>query len=322
MATATVTSLTGATSSTRVSRGTTHKRGLAGAAGGIYGGPTKIFVTDDDQTAHISGAAAGGVEDSTGYRGKDAWALDGATGGMAGAKAESQLLTKSNTRPTGRTAYLGEGVGGSDVTGSVVSFPGYPFQKVGQRAAAKAFVENGVTGTTGALPDQRSIDRGDIPGAALGASFASGYFVSTTGSPATGATTGAGNTNKTGRLVSRARPTISGAATPNSGSVSLVAGTVTGSIQVELDATDITGGANGRKGAEIIVVSRGSDTDEDSETVLCHVTADGGADITTVIAESGASAATYAAYARWRYAGNAGQVEVGPWSARFALAVN
>ncbi len=323
MAAITVTSLTGAQTNTRVSRGRNRKRGLAGAAGGLFGGPAyRGSGGDSENTTHASGAAAGGVEDTSGYRKTDAYALDAATGGMAGARAEGQLLTKSNSRPTGRTAYTGEGVGGSDVTGSVVSFPGRPVQRAGQKASASAYVFEGVTGTTGAVVDKRPIYRGDIPGAGLGQSFGSGFFEDTTGSPATGATTGAGNTNKSGRLVSRAAPTISGAAAPNAGVVSIVAGTITGAIQVDLHADDITGGGNGRKGAEILVVGRATDTDEESETVICHVSADGGTDISTIIAESGAAAATYHAYAAWRYAGNAGQAEVGPWSAKFALVVN
>lgn len=328
MAAITFTSLTGTLTNTRVSRGRNRKRGLAGAAGGIFGGPAyRGSGGDSENTTHASGAAAGGVEDTSGYRKLDAYALDGATGGMAGAKAESQLLTKSNSRPTGRTAYLGEGVGGSDVTGAVVSYPGKPYQDPSVTGTALAYVYNDgvtgpITGTTGALTDKRPIDRGSIPGGGLGMSFGSGFFEDTTGSPATGATTGAGNTNKSGRLVSRARPTISGAAAPDAGSVSIVAGTVTGAIAIDLNADDITGGANGRKGAEILVVNRATDTDEDGETVITHASADGGTDETALVAESGATAATYAAYARWRYAGNAGQVEVGPWSARFALSVN
>lgn len=318
MAAITITSLTGATSG-RANRGTTQKRGLAGAAGAIFGGPGIVRSTDD-QAAHISGSSAGGVEDTTGFRTKDAWALDGATGGMAGARAEGQLLTKSNSRPTGRTAYLGEGVGGSDVTGSVVSFPGTPVQRAGQRAAAKAYVFEGATGTTGALVDKRTIQRGRVPGAHLGASFTTMYLEDVTGSPTTGAVptvTGSGLTNKNGRFVSRHAPSISGAAAPNAGSVSIISA-VTGAYEVDLHADDITGAANGRKGAEILLVARGTDTDEDGD-IVSWVSIDGGTDQST--GPTGITAGTYAAYARWRYAGNAGQIECGPWSLRTTLVV-
>lgn len=72
--------------------GDTPKRGIRGASGGVFVGPSRINSLDTD-TAHATGAAAGGVEDSTGYRKRDLYETDG------GGNFSTQ------TRPTGRTAY-------------------------------------------------------------------------------------------------------------------------------------------------------------------------------------------------------------------------
>lgn len=70
------------------------KRGLKGAASGSYIGPVR-----PNSASHATGIAAGGVEDSTGFRESDTYNTDGAGAGVATA----------NTRPTGRTAYTGRG---------------------------------------------------------------------------------------------------------------------------------------------------------------------------------------------------------------------
>jgi hypothetical protein len=91
------------------------KRGLKGASGGVYLGPTRP-TSGDSNTSHATGPAAGGVEDSTGYRKRDKYEDNGAGAAFA-----------ANTRPTGRTAYTAPGVQGGSV-------PGDPAGSVDNRA--------------------------------------------------------------------------------------------------------------------------------------------------------------------------------------------
>jgi hypothetical protein len=111
-----------------------------------------------------------------------------------------------------------------------------------------------------------------------------------------------------------------------SGTVALIDGTA-GVMQVDLDAADITGGGNGRKGAEVAVFARGADTQEDGR-LLFFGSVDGGTDVSTLFTPG---AGTYAVYTRFRYPGKAPRstagagftltadprvIGRGPWSVR------
>jgi hypothetical protein len=127
------------------------------------------------------------------------------------------------------------------------------------------------------------------------------------------------------------RPAIGAAANPAAGTVALVNGTG-GVMQVDLHADDITGGAAGRKGAEVAVFALGTDVQEDGR-LLFFGSVDGGTDIGTLFTPT---AGTYAVYARFRYPGRAPRstagagftltadprvIGRGPWSVRTTLAV-
>lgn len=297
MAAVTVTNLT---PGTKPRSGMGQKRGLRGAmAAGTYRGPiigAGSVIEGPASPTHASGAAAGGVEDSTGYRESDTY--------------DTSAVATSNVRPTGRTAYTGAGVQGG-------STPGDPFDATGRAYNTKdrfgrtkaADVPAGLGGLKFTNFDARASLDGD-DGAAAGVSFK---------------TTVDGETVTEGM----ATPTIGAAADPAAGTVGLVDKAAGGIIRVDLHADDITGGANTRKGVEVAVFERGDDTDEDARLVG-YFSADGGTDITDAITTG---AGTFALYARFRFpgrdprstAGGAAKdpnlVRVGPWSARSTLAV-
>lgn len=252
------------------------KRGIRGAAGGIYVGPvlSKAAIEGPSTITHATGAAAGGVEDTTGYRESDTYDASGGTGGHTGSSGGT---VTTQTRPTGRTAYTADGVQGG-------SKPGYPAQRVGQRAEAAA---------SGAFMDRRSSLHESVPVGSL-------------------RETTVDNETVTNVLP---RPTY-GTTNPAAGVVGVIDGS--SAIDIDLHADDITGGANGRLGVEVLVFERGSDTDEDG-ALVAHVSVNGpDPDATEIVA---VSAGTYAVYARFRKADANGKIQVGPWGARSTIVV-
>ena len=281
MAAITVTSITDASATDSLPT-FTPKVSLRGAASGVYIGPVISVAASSPPTAptHATGAAAGGVEDSTGYRESDTYDATGGTGGFTGG-GEATVITQ--TRPTGRTAYTADGVQGGSTPGRPISSGNHVYS-------------GGGYGGGGAF-DKRSTQAGD-GGMHLGArrsTKAVGETVTATdlGRPATGTS-----------------------ANPAAGTVALVDST--GSVDVDLHADDITGGASGYKGAEIALFFRGTDTDTDG-ALVAHFSADGGTDIT--LAVDNLATGTYAWYARWRKADANAKVQVGPWSPRATVAV-
>lgn len=254
----------------------TPKRGLKGAAGGIYVGPTRPNAGDTN-TAHATGAAAGGVEDSTGYRKRDKYEAGGAS-----------PLGSSHTRPTGRTAYIGDGVQGG-------STPGDPAGSVDNRA-----VEDGTGGRAlgmdGRGTQYYAVGRDSISSA------------DPIGTGVVAAATYDKNPRVSGNPIIP-RPTLGAADGPAAGTVAVIAGDDT--FTIDLHADDVTGGANGLAGCVVYVYERGTDTDEEGDFVgeydFDSTTAGGGPGVAGL-----ASATTYAVYARFKdAAGN-----VGPLSAR------
>lgn len=265
------------------------KRGIRGAAGGVYIGPvlSKAAIEGPTTVTHATGTAAGGVEDSTGYRESDTYDASGGTGGHTGS---SGGVVDTLTRPTGRTAYIADGVFGG-------STPGYPAQRVGQRASAVDYV--GAL-DTGAFIDRRSSNHESVP---VGSRRKTTVDVETV-------------TNDL------PRPTLDTSTNPSAGTVALIDGA--DALDADLHADDITGGASGYKGAEILVYLRATDTDEDG-TLVGHWSVDGGTDATEIstsaLIGAAANPQTVAWYARWRKADANGKIQVGPWSARGTLAL-
>lgn len=256
------------------------KRGLAGAAGGVYIGPTR-----PNSASHTVTSAGGGVEDTTGYRESDNYANDGGTAGLTGGRTSNTV-----SRPTGRTAFYGDGVtGGSSISasaGAKVIDPTGRAQDTGTDRLGRSLA--GVNGGryTYTNFDGRSKLDGD------------GGLAASSGRGTTATGTGPAD-SITGETIARVpaaavRPVIGNAADPAAGTVGVVGGA--GKIQIDLHADDITGGASGLKGAEVTVFKRRADTDEDYDLVGVF-RADGGTDITDAI--TGLTAATYAVYARY-----------------------
>lgn len=286
MAAIVVTSLadTGATVS-RPSQ--TPKKSLRGAAGGVYVGPiiSKAAIKGPSTPTHAVGPAAGGVEDSTSARESDTYDASGSTGGGTGfGDASVTTVTRPNPGSVAQrvgTAYIADGVQGG-------STPGRPISSGNHVASGGGY------GGGGAF-DKRSTRHESVPVGQRRKTFVNDETVTDTDLP---------------------RPTTGVAADPAAGTVALVQGAL--KLQVDLHADDITGGANGRKGAEIALFARGTDTDTDGDLVGI-VSADGGTDITDAFTGL-AAATTYVFYARWRKADGNGKVQVGPWSARATVA--
>jgi len=261
------------------------KTSLRGSAGALFAGP--LAGVDGAATAgpatptHATGVAAGGVEESTGSRRVDSYLLDGGTSGVSGT-----VLSNTDTRPTGRTRYFGDGVQGG-------SLPGRPI------ASGTDHVLSGGGYATGTFDKRTGID--GEGGRALGASGKGSSVAAETVSIKT-------SKLGTGTLD---RPPAYGAADPAAGTIGIVDGTG-GVMQVDFNAADITGGSAGRAGALITVWTRDTDTDCD-KTLLGVFVADGGTDITTLFTPG---AGTYAVYTAWRYLRKDGGFSYGPFSAR------
>lgn len=200
-------------------------RGLKGAAGGIYIGPTRPNATDTN-TAHATGADSGGVEDSTGYRKRDGYQAD----------AGNTAAFASNTRPTGRTAYTAPGVQGGSV---LDSGPGH-------------------------LADNRAVEDGS-GGRALGMDGRGTQYVGVGDGIAAGAAdpklhTWDKNPRKSGDPLIP-RPVVGSSAGPAAGTVGVIQGD--DKLTVDMHADDVTGGAKGLAGCEVYLYTRGTDTDED-----------------------------------------------------------
>lgn len=267
------------------------KRGLKGAAGGIYIGPVlSTAAIGDSSITHAVGAAGGGVEDSTGYRESDTYSADGAEGMGA--------TPTATVRMTGRSMYRSDGIQGGSV-------PGYPAQRVGQKAVASAGSGLTALGAAGAFIDKRSTLAGE-GGRALGSSGR--------GTRVIAGTVSTGDVGQASGQPRIPRPTLSGNDPAAAGAVQVVDGTG-GALHGDLHAADITSGASGLAGCVFYVFARGTDTDEDEALV-----AKGDFDTVTegaVTGCTGLTAGTYAIYAAFKdTAGN-----IGPWSNRFELAI-
>jgi len=260
------------------------KRSLRGAAGALFAGPvlSKAATAGPATVTHATGAEAGGAEDTTGSRESDTYGIDGNTGGMAGAPSTT------DTRPTGRTRFLGAGVQGG-------SIPGRPIA-----SGDHVLVGGGYPGGGGTFDKRTTID--GEGGRVLGAS---------------GRGTLVADETVTAVAPPGGRPTIGAAANPAAGTVALVDGT-TGIMQIDLHADDITAGAAGRAGALVSVFARDTDTDVDKKVALFFGTVDGGTDISTLFTPG---AGTYALYVAWRYKRADGGFAYGPFSARATLAI-
>lgn len=264
------------------------KVGLRGAAGGTYIGPVlSTAAIGDSSITHATGAAGGGVEDSTGYRESDTYS-----------RGTDVAAATATARRTGRSVYRADGIFGGSV-------PGYPAQRVGQHATAKAGSSLTAEGAAGAFIDKRSNIYGD-GGDALGSAGRGTRVIA-------GAVVSDGVGQGTG-LSRMARPSMQAADISAAGQVQIVDGTG-GAVHADLHADDITAGANKYAGVVIYCFSVATDTDEDSALV-----AKGDFDTVTegaVTGLSGLTAADYAFYAAFKdVAGN-----VGPWSARLVVSI-
>lgn len=280
---------------------TAPKRGLRGAAGGVYVGPvlSKAATEGPSTVTHATGAAAGGVEDSTGARESDSYAADGKTGGFTGGDSNSV------TRPTGRTAYLGTGVQGG-------STPGKPFDTTGRAAA------------TGTDRFGRSLTGDAYQGGKGAGRFTYTNFdgrSSVAGDGGRAAGSGGRGTTVDGETVTKhvGRPTISATAEA-SGTVAIVAGDDKISVAIHTDdlpPSAKTNGVNGVAGAEVIAYARGEDTDENGAIVgFARVGAVGDGVDDTDLFTGLANTTAYATYVRWVYYGSDGKLHAGPWSDR------
>lgn len=279
------------------------ERGIRGAAGGVYVGPTQ-----PNSTSH---GAGGGVEDTSGYRESDTYDATEGTSGLTGA---DQATTTTVARPTGRTAYIADGVQGG-------STPGKPIDTTG-RAEDTGVDRFGRTGQPGHLTytnfDGRA-NLGQNAGRPLGASGRGS--MESSGETVTYASTNRPNASarpgvNASRTATIARPVIGGAANPSAGTVGVIAGT--GKFTVDLNAADVSGGARGLKGVRVVAFKRKTDTDEDGALagIVDFDSTTEGDGVT------GLAAGTYAVYARFRYVGNAGQIELGPRSLRGTVVVS
>lgn len=352
----TVTALTAASDNTgRVGSGG-PKRGLRGAAGGVYIGPVR-----PNSTSHATGAQPGGVEDTTGYRESDTYDASGGSGGALGAGGAT---TASSTRgggstnavggttPQQRTAYVADGVqGGSaptqgqagvgviDTTGRAESTGVDRFGRTknattqGTGAGKGYYDYTNFDGRSTAAGSRASVGegRGSISTGTGPADTIAGETVArTTGvrpTRSTGTTQVGGNAIGLGTQANRATvgtvPTVATTADQAAGVIAVVGGS--GKVQIDLHADDITGGANLRAGAEVVMYKRGGDTDEDVLSEVARFRADGGTDISDAV--TGLTAGVYAFYGRFLYTagpvgkGGVAPVNGGPWSARGTVTV-
>jgi hypothetical protein len=296
--------LTDLTPGTRALKGG-PKRGLKGAMfAGTYRGPIiggDAVIEGPATPTHATGDSAGGVEDSTGYRESDTYDTSG--------------VGTSNTRPTGRTAYTGAGVQGGSTPGSPIDATGRAESAGKDRFGRTKGVANEGAGL-GTYDytnfDSRATEAGD-DGFGLG----SGRGVTVDGETVTEAV---------------GPPTIGAAAGPAAGTIGIIDGGAGGTIDIDLHADDITGGAAGLAGFEVQVWERDTDDTDEDRRLLAFFSVDGGTDILDPAYTNAAIAGTTVAlYARKRYPGRVSPgeeavtdvnlVSVGPWSARATLAV-
>lgn len=317
------------------------KRGLKGAAGGTYIGPVR-----PNSTSHATGVAAGGVEDSTGYRESDSYNLDGAGAGV----------TVSNTRPTSRTAYTGRGVDYVYVvtlagvtaadsfklhlnrtdTKTAAFVAGTNMTAAAMQTALRTLTGDNnltVTGTTDAGPflivtSQRNVltvtDESGLTGTV--AKFAqhtptlagdNGHALGSDGRGTSATGTGPADTitGETVTINAPITPAIQTSANPSAGTIAAVVnGTA---IELDEHATDVTNYA----GAEIIVFEVNPDnTAEDGDYVgkADRDSATQGGGVT------GLAAGTYAVYARYLVAATSPATgkNPGPLSARATVTIS
>jgi hypothetical protein len=212
--------------------GDAPKRALRGAAGGVYIGPARIN-SGDSNTAHATGVNPGGADGSTGYRKRNGYFRDGdATGSGQGGPT-------ATARRTGRTLYTGAGVQGG-------STPGRPIASGSDHLMTGNF-------------DKRASIYGDAKDQLGAAGRGTTYQVGTADPVETGTKSLAG-----GKMIPA--PTVSSSHNPSSGVVTVGTGTAAG-LLVDMHADDVTGGANGRAGAEVFVFALGTDTDTEGVDV-------------------------------------------------------
>lgn len=330
----TITTITLGTAGYR--RAATPKRGIRGAAGGVYIGPVRPNSTSHGGvTASVGGYSGGGAEDTNGFRESDNYDASGGTGGMPGAGgATVTSVTRQAGAGATRTAYIADGVqGGSAVSGTagakVIDPTGRAVDSGVDRFGRTRGTAYGVAaaGAGGAGLgtytytnfDGRATDSGSrrpLGGSGRG-TIASG----------TGPADAISGETITSVVPPGVVPPTGTAADPASGTIALVGGA--GKVSADLHADDITGGSASRSGAEYIVFKRGADTDEDGAFVG-RFTADGGTDITDAI--TGLTAGTYAWYGRFLYPNKsprrAGTTTLGtakqggPFSARATVVVS
>jgi hypothetical protein len=325
---------------------------LLGAAGGVYIGPVR-----PNSTSHATTTAAGGAEDSTGYRESDTYDASGATSGFAGSgggTVNTSTRGGAGTNQVGyttRTAYTANGVqGGSaptqgqagvgvvDTTGRAESTGTDRFGRTKNSVAQGTGAGKGWydytnfdsrSNTAGSRADlgqgRGSIATGTGPADAVtGETVSRTVGVRPTRSSATtqvgGASIGLGTVAN--RAAVGTIPLVGTSADPAAGTIAVVGGS--GKVQIDLHADDITGGANLRVGAEVVMYKRGGDTDEDLHTEVARFRADGGTDISDAV--TGLAAVTYAFYGRFLYSGSnasgGNSVQAGPWSARGTVTVS
>jgi hypothetical protein len=260
-------------SPTRAGRPSTQKRGLRGAFASLpYIGPIISKATAaGTQTGtgvtvtHTDTIAGGGTEDSKGYRKSDTYDQSGNTGGLAGAPATSVTRPNPGAVPAAlraTQAYIGEGVQagsrvsstkGADVIDAAGRANDTGVDRFG-RARGVANVGAGAGWYTYTNFDGRSMPDGE-------------------GGKAAGI--GGRGTSVSDETVTVAKPgpppTFGGVA---AGVIALADLTGAAGFSVNIHADDVTGGANGRKGAEIVAFTRGADTEEDL-TLVGYAIADG-----------------------------------------------
>lgn len=203
--------------------------GIRGAAGGVYVGPiiAQSAIEPPASVTHATGAAAGGVEDSTGARESDTYDADASTGGMVGSAGGTVTTV---TRPGGAgTAYVGDGVQGG-------STPGRPI------SSGTDHVYSGGGYATGSFDKRSTVSEGAV--GSLRKTTVDGETVTKT----------------------LARPTNQTTADPAAAGTVAVVG-ADDKVQVDLHADDITGGASGLKGIEVALFARGGDTDTDGDLI-------------------------------------------------------
>jgi hypothetical protein len=350
-----VTALTDSTQLTGRVGSSTPRRGILGAAGGVYIGPVR-----PNATSHATSGNAGGAEDSTGYRESDTYDASGATSGFMGSgggtvssstRGGGSTGAVGGTGPQQRTASIANGVqGGSaptagqagvgvvDTTGRAESTGvdrfGRTKNSVAQgTGAGKGYYDytnfDGRSNAAGSRADVGQ-GRGSIATGTGPADAVTGETVSRTvgvrPTRSTASTQVGGAALGTGTLANRATvgtiPLVGTTADPAAGTIAVVGGAT--KVQVDLHADDITGGANLRAGAEVVIFKRGGDTDEDVLSEVARFKADGGTDITDAV--TGLAAATYAFYGRFLYTGSPSSggnlTNGGPWSARGTVVVS